>query len=121
MRFFQRHHTNVLNVVLVGLALAWLGYQVSLPPAEQPAILNYALQATFGAWLTNLAYEQRHKEERIEHRVGNIEGSANIQDRRINNLESMASTVHPDDAEQAGVPTGHPDESGQSGDDDDAA
>lgn len=120
----RRHHTNALNVVMFLVAGTWLAFQLLLPATEQPPILNIALQATFGAWLTNLAYEQRNREERTEARVSDAErrvGELEVSDtkttgrvedletadsekgERLEGLESMAQAVHPDEAAQEGV------------------
>lgn len=102
--FFRRHHTNMINVVLIVVAGVWLCFQLWVKPTDQPPVLNLVLQATFGAWLTNLAYEQRHRDERVESRLDNIEAVSNIQDRRVNQLEAVATTEHPDVAEQEHIP-----------------
>lgn len=92
-RLFRRHHTSALNIILFGVAAAWLACQLLLPADHQPPILTQALQAVFGAWLTNLAYEQRNKEDRIEKRVDSLEQS-DIGG-RVETLESEASTSRP--------------------------
>lgn len=75
VRLFHRHHTGLLNIIFGLIAVAWLACQIFLPASEQPPILTQALQAVFGVWLTNLAYEQRHKDEEVEKRVTDLEGS----------------------------------------------
>lgn len=91
-RLWRRHHTSAVNLILFAVATGWLTCQVLLPATEQPPILTQALQAVFGVWLTNLAYEQRNKEQRIEKRVDDLETS-DIGG-RVADLEGTARHYH---------------------------
>lgn len=72
----------MLHVVLVGIALAWLGFGIYAPSGPQMAFLNIALPAALGVWLNDLAYKQRKADENTvkrvretEKRIGDLEDS----------------------------------------------
>ena len=87
--FWKRHHANTLNAVCFCIGAAWLGFQIA--GAELP-ILNIALQATFGVWLTNLAYEQRNRDERRDVRIERLEAGGSKTTERVEALEAVAPT-----------------------------
>lgn len=108
-RLLRRHYRLSINGILFGVVAAWLGFQL-FAPTHMPSMLNQMLPLTFGGWLTNLAYEDRRRDDRIEHRVGNAEAASNIQDRRLHRLEGVATKEHPDDyddeSEHVEMPSG---------------
>lgn len=103
LRFFRHHHMNMLHVVLGVVALTWLAFQIFAPADQQPPVLQVALQASFGAWLADLAYDQRNREEKVIHRVEDLErgGVATNDDAarltgRVDTLEGVADSQHPE-------------------------
>ena len=91
-RLFKRHRTNTLHVVLGVIALVWLGFQVWVPASEQPTILTQVLQVAFGAWLADLAYDQRSQDEKVVDRVDKLEHKNPGIGGRVDRLESVAGT-----------------------------
>lgn len=95
----KRHRTNMLHVVLAGIAAAWLGFQVFAPHSSAITILNNALPAALGVWLTDLAYKQRRAEENTAQRVGQTEKRVNELEQsdiggRVDTLEETARSHH---------------------------
>lgn len=95
----KRRRTNMLHVVLAGIAAAWLGFQLFAPHSAQTTILNNALPAALGVWLTDLAYKQRRADEKTEQRVGQTEKRVNELEQsdiggRVDTLEETARTHH---------------------------
>jgi hypothetical protein len=93
-RLLKRHHMNMLHMVLGMVVVTWLGFQLFVPASEQPTILTNALQVAFGAWLADIAYDQRTRDEKVIDRVDKLERSDTKTVDRVGDLENAGQSEH---------------------------
>jgi hypothetical protein len=57
---------QLATLVMAIFFVTWLGFQIFVGPLDRPTVLNEALLMCLGAWITNVGYGIKKRDDRKE-------------------------------------------------------